>query len=405
MIAHIDEQLAVLDHGSELDVSPGRVPGYQIRWSLKQRLTRWLTRPLGWLQGRIYRRFLQLNAAGVAFWISELPIVFSIAATLTRLRVFDRLQNGPMSAADLAIATGADHGALLRILRTAAVIGLLQRQKDGQFVLSPVGKQFLSDSPNPVSSWTELFDKLLVPVLPQMADAVVQGESLTKTAYGKTCWEVMADIPNATELHDKACGRWTELVVDRVAAAYDFSKIRTVIDVGGGRGSFLSALLKAAPHLQGKVYDRETTRRAAAEMFAQHGVSERAAHECGNFFEAVPAGADLYTIKHVLHDWDDEHALKILRTIREAVPSHGKLLIVEGSVDHDLLPTPSIRSIWDVTQFAATWGKSRTLEEFSRLAHQAGFHLANIYVPETLDSLILECLPVAGWSAPMPVRL
>ena len=142
-----------------------------------------------------------------------------------------------------------------------------------------MGKQFLSDSPNPVSSWTELLDRLVVPVIPQMTDAIVQGESLTKTAYGKTCWEVMADLPNATELHDKACGRWTELVVDRIADAYDFSQVRTVIDVGGGRGSFLSAMLKAAPHLQGRVYDRDTTRHASTAMFEKQGDSNRAAHE------------------------------------------------------------------------------------------------------------------------------
>jgi hypothetical protein len=135
------------------------------------------------------------------------------------------------------------------------------------------------------------------------------------------------------------------------------------------------------------------TRLAAQVRFEQQGVADRAAHLCGDFFEWVPPGADLYTIKHVLHDWDDDHAEHILKNIRKAVPSHGKLLIVEGSVDHDLLPTPSVRAVWDVTQFVTTWGKSRTLDEFSQLAHRAGFRLANVYVPQTFDALILECLP------------
>src|SRR5690606_16153066 len=97
-------------------------------------------------------------------------------------------------------------------------------------------------------------------------------------------------------------------------------------------------------------------------------------------------------------------AQKILTNIRQAVPAHGKLLIVEGSVEHDLLPAQSVRSIWDVTQYVCTWGKSRTLEEFSELAYRSGFHLANIYVPNTLDALILECLPIAGWTKPAEIR-
>jgi hypothetical protein len=270
---------------------------------------------------------------------------------------------------------------------------VLRRDRDGRFSLSPVGRQFLSDSPNPVSSWTELLDRLLLPALPRMSEAVIHGESLPKTVYGKTCWDVMSKLPGTTELHDIACGGWTELVVDQVARAYDFSSVRTVVDVGGGRGAFLSAMLQAAPHLRGRVYDRSTTQQAAAAMFARKGVVDRAEHVCGDFFEAVPAGADLYTLKHVLHDWDDEHAETILRNIREAIPEHGRLLIVEGSADHDLLPAPSVRAIWDVTQFAVTWGKSRTLDEFSRLAQRTGFVLANVYVPDALDSLILECLP------------
>lgn len=394
MMLHVNDAVGVLDRPEVVSGEAPHVPSYQVCWTAKQRMTRWLTRPLAWLQGRIYRRFLQLFAPAVAFWLAELPVVFSIVATLTRLRIFDRLENGPLSCNDLARDTGADSDALLRLLRTAAAIGVLKRQRDGLFALSPVGRQFLQNSANPVAPWTELLERLLVPVLPQMTEAVTQGESLTKTAYGKTCWEVMADLPGTTELHDKACGGWTELVVDHVAKAYDFSQVRTVVDVGGGRGAFLSAMLKSAPHLTGRVYDRETTKLAAQSRFEQHGVAERAAHQCGNFFEEVPAGADLYTIKHVLHDWDDEHAVQILRSIRRAIPTHGKLLIVEGSVDHDLLPAPSVRAIWDLTQFAATWGKSRTLDEFSAVAHQAGFRLAQIYVPNTLDALILECLPI-----------
>lgn len=394
MISRVTDFVDVYDPDHSHSPAEPHVSSYQVRWTKAQNLTMWFRKFSTWLQGRLYRRFLKWNAGAVAFWISESPFIFATAALLTRLRIFDRLAGGPLSAAALADATATHEETLLRFLRAASTIGLLDRQQDGRFALSPVGRQFLSDSPNPVSSWTELMDRQVVADIPHLVECVKQGESPSKVLYHKTCWEVMSEDPGTTDLHDNACGRWTELIVDRVAQAYDFSSIRTVIDVGGGRGSFLSAMLRAAPHLRGRVYDRETTREAAKKMFEKHGVADRAAHECGNFFESVPAGADLYTIKHALHDWDDEHAELILRNIRAAVPAHGKLLIVEGSVDHDLLPSPSVRAIWDVTQFAVTWGKSRTLDEFSALADRAGFRLANIYVPETIDALILECEPV-----------
>lgn len=394
MIMQANHAVGVLEPPNKVAAAAEQDPSYRVCWTPQQRLLRWLTRPLVWLQGRIYRRFLQLFAPAVAFWLCELPIVFSAMAVLVRLRVFDRLEDGPQSVDDLATATGADQASLLRVLRTVATLGFLKRERDGRFSLRPVGRQFLQNSPNPVAAWTELLDKLVVPSLDHMTDAVIRGQSPAKIMHNKTCWELMADVPGTTELHDRACGGWTEHVVDQVAQAYDFSQIKTVIDVGGGRGAFLCAMLKAAPHLHGRVFDRETTKVAAQGRFVRMGVADRAAHECGNFFEEVPAGADLYTIKHALHDWDDESAVRILKTIRRAIPPHGKLLIVEGSVDHDLLPAPSVRAIWDLTQFVVTWGKSRTLDEFAALAHQAGFRLAQIYVPATIDALILECLPV-----------
>jgi hypothetical protein len=393
MSTQLEHPVELVERPRTLAPAKPHVPSYQVRWTPRQKWQRLWTEWTNWLKGRLYRRFLQWNAGGVAFWLSQLPIVFTVVATLVRLRVFDRLAEKPLSSDELAEATGTDRDALHRFLRTATDLGLLKRDRNDKFSLRPVGRQFLQDSPNPVAAWTELHDRTLLVGLPQMTEALVSGESLPKTVTGKTCWEIMEAMPGTTELHDKACSGWTELVVDKIAHAYDFSQVRTVIDVGGGRGAFLSAMLKAAPHVTGRVYDRSTTELAAQARFEQQGVADRAAHVCGNFFESVPAGADLYTIKHVLHDWDDASALQILRNIRDAVPAHGKLLIVEGSVDHKLLPAPLVRSIWDVTQFAASWGKSRTLDEFSALAHKAGFRLANIYVPPTIDALILECVP------------
>lgn len=287
----------------------------------------------------------------------------------------------------------ADEESLLRVLRPAAALAILDRLPDGRYALSAVGEQFCSDSAQPVAAWTELMDRMVLETLPQLPDAIRAGDSLLHHVHGKTCWERMAEVPGTNELHDIACGRWTELVVDRVAQSYDFSRANLLIDVGGGRGSQLSAILKVNPELHGTVYDRDETKSAASAMFLKHGVADRACHVTGNFFETVSEGADIYTIKHVLHDWDDVSVVRILSNIRAAMSHSSRLLIIEGSVDHNLGPMESIRAVWDLSQFATTWGKSRTLDEFAKIAQLAGLRLKTVFPTQTIDTLILECVP------------
>lgn len=366
---------------------------YQVRQSWSARLSNVCVNVVGRLLRRLMWRLFALNAAAVSFWVTESPFVFAAMATLARFRVFDLLVDGPQTVTQLAAATQCDADALLRLLRTVSAVGLLKRRADGRFALNAVSRQFLSTSPNPVAAWCDLILDFM-PLMPQMPDAVRAGQPLMKFATGKTCWDFLATLPRGTELHDRAMNAWTALVIDKVAASYDFSAAKTIVDVGGGRGSLLCAFLRAAPHLHGTVVDRENTRLEAMENFQQHGVEQRATHVVGNFFESIPAGADLYSIKHALHDWDDEHVLKILQTIRTAIPPHGKFLIVEGAVDHELVPGASVRAVWDLTQWVATWGKERTLDEFQRLLEAAGFRMENVYLTPTIDALIIESMPV-----------
>lgn len=370
------------------------VPAFEIRQPKGNWWQRTSLQFASWVARRWYRRLARWTAPLTAFWISQTPMVFASVATLVRYRVFDRLKSGPLSSAELALMVDADEASLLRVLRPAAALAILDRLPDGRYALSPVGEQFCTDSAQPVAAWTELMDRMVLETLPQLPDAIRVGDSLVHHVHGKTCWERMAEVPGTNELHDIACGRWTELVVDRTAQSYDFSQAKLLIDVGGGRGSFLSAILKIAPRLHGTVYDRDETKSAAGAMFLKQGVSDRACHVTGNFFQTVPTGADLYTIKHVLHDWDDVSVVQILSNIRHAMSATARLLIVEGSVDHNLGPMESIRAVWDLSQFATTWGKSRTLKEFAEICQQAGLRLKTVFPTGTIDTLILECVPV-----------
>lgn len=373
--------------------TPQNVPPFTIAPSKAGWWERTSSKVGGWLLNRWLRRVARWFAPSIAFWLSQTPMVFAVVATLVRFRIFDRLKNGPLSSAELAILTDSNEEALLRVLRPAAQLAILDRLPDGRYALSPLGRQFCQDAPQPAAAWTELMDRMALEVLPKLPDAIRAGDSLPHHVYGITCWERMAQIPGTNELHDIACGRWSELVVDRVAQSYDFTQAKLLIDVGGGRGALLSAILRAAPQLHGIVYDRNETKVAAQAMFENQGVADRASHTTGNFFAEVPAGADLYTIKHVLHDWDDESVIRILSNIRAALSSTSKLLIIEGSVDHHLGPMEPVRAIWDLSQFVTTWGKSRTLNDFAKIAQAAGLRLKTVFPTQTIDTLILECVP------------
>jgi len=347
-----------------------------------------------WLQRRLFRRFARWNSEGMAFLVSQMPIMFGAVATMVRLGGFEALLKGPKTLEELATTLKADPRSLLHVLRPLVVMQCVERDAEGRYSLGPVGREYSSQGRQPFAAWVELIDRAMLTMMPSLPDAVQAGEPLVRHVQGKTCWEVMAEQPGTCDLHDIACGRWTELCVDQVAKCYDFTGIRTLVDIGGGRGAFLFAMLRAAPHVQGAVYDRQETHVAAGEMFRNKGVSDRAEHLVGNFFENVPVGKDLYTIKHVLHDWDDDSVRKILSNIRAAMSNQSKLLIVEGSVDHDLAPGEIVRSLADLHQYAATWGCSRTFDEFAQLCADSGLRLKRVIPTRLIDPQIMECVPV-----------
>jgi len=372
----------------------GTGPTYRIRIPWQTRLLRAVVQPIAKLLRLVVWSVFRWNPIAISFWLCESGLLLSAMATLSQFRILDRLQQaGPQTASELARWANVDEDALLRLLRAVSAVGLLKRLRDDRFELNPVSNVFCSDSKMPLGAWSQLSMRFW-PILSRLPDAMRTGEPVIKVATGGTCWDYMTKVPDGTELHDRAMTAFTEAVVDVIAASYDFSWAKTLVDVGGGRGALATACLRTAPHLHGTVYDREHTRLEAAEHFQQMGVADRACHVSGNFFESVPPGADVYLIKHVLHDWDDEHARRILRSIRAAIPEHGRLLIIEGAVDHDLWPGASVRAVWDLSQWVSTWGKSRTLDGFNDLLQSVGFRLENVHVTPTIDAHILEAAPI-----------
>ncbi len=189
----------------------------------------------------------------------------------------------------------------------------------------------------------------------------------------------------------------SRLTVNHIPAivnAYDFSQCGTIVDVGGGRGALLCEILKKNPHLNGIVYDRPEVEPSAKECLAETGMNGRCKIVTGSFLESVPTEGDTYTIKHVLHDWDDASVLKILKNIRAAMLPGQKLLIMEGFLEHDHFGQDSFRKWLDIYQMVYLPGKQRTLEEMQDLLSQAGLRMESLTPTVVPDLAVLECVAI-----------
>ena len=204
----------------------------------------------------------------------------------------------------------------------------------------------------------------------------------------------MARDPETTAVFDMAMADFTKIAAIAVAANYDFSALRTVVDVGGGNGALLIGILDAHPHLHGVVFDQEHAAARAREQIAARGLAARCQAVGGDFFAEVPSGGDGYLLKHVIHDWDDERATTILRNCRRAMAPTGTLLLVEGTypprVDQSLASRGAAAN--DVNMLVNTGGRQRSEEEFRSLFAAAGFTLTRI-IPTPINVSVIEGKP------------
>jgi SAM-dependent methyltransferase len=296
-----------------------------------------------------------------------------------KLGIAGLLEEGPRDAADLAKATGTHAPSLRRMLRLLASVGVFEERENGSFALTPVGEILRPDVPGSAralvmlfagerihESWAELEHCV------RTGEPVFRKRGLDDPFAGYT--------PEEEANFDAAMADATKLTAVGVAAAYDFTSLRTIVDVGGGNGALLIGILEAHPHLRGIVFDRPGAAERARKEIAAHGLAERCEAVGGDFFEEVPRGADAVLMKHVIHDWDDEDSLRILRNCHRALGAGGKVLIVEGVYPPRIEPTLEGRGAAanDVNMLVNTGGRQRSEAEFRALYSKAGFELTRI---------------------------
>ena len=318
---------------------------------------------------------------------------FSQALRLaTKLGIAELLEDGPRHFTEIAEATATHAPSLNRVLRLLASVGIFEERENGSFALTSVGDCLRAGVPGSARAMVMLFAG------DRVQDSWRDLEYCVRTGnpvfHQRGLHDPFSDPARTAEESanfDAAMADFTTLAAVAVAAAYDFASIRTIVDVGGGNGALLIGILKAHPHLRGTVFDRPSAAERARKQIAERGLADRCEAVGGDFFQQVPQGADAYILKHVIHDWNDDRAVAILRNCHRAMPENGRLLIVEGvyppRIDQSLASRGAAAN--DVNMLVSTGGRQRSEAEFRSLYDAAGFRLTRI-VPTPVPASVIE---------------
>jgi hypothetical protein len=311
-----------------------------------------------------------------------------VAATLG---LSDLLADGPRSVAELAEATGADAHSLTRLMRALAAVGLYVRDADETFANTELGAAFRTDAPRSVAGLARFVGRPFHwQAYGSLEHSIRTGESAFSVVHGQPVWDYLAEHPEDQRVFDDAMTALSRAVAEVVVDAYDFGQFGTVVDVGGGRGLLLAAVLARYPSVHGVLFDQPDVVAGAHELLSATGVSQRCRVIGGTFFDSVPDGGDAYLLKSVLHDWPDAAAIEILRTCRRSIPASGRLLLVEQLLDES--PDPVRTALSDLTMLVMAGGQERTTDEYRWLLGAAGFDFTRT-VATGGDAFIIEAVP------------
>ncbi|TFV57077.1 hydroxyneurosporene methyltransferase [Mycobacterium sp. PS03-16] len=308
------------------------------------------------------------------------------------LKVADALADGPLTIDELARRVGADPDALRRLMRALIGEGIFTRRRDGRYALNPLGESLRSDVPMSVAGMARMIGH---PAHREhwsaLLEAIRTGEATVPKMRGMPGFEYLATNAEFGEIFNDAMTNMSAAAVVPLTAAYDYRPFGTVVDVGGGHGRLLAAILAATPTARGVLYDLPEVVEGAPELLGRHGVAERVDIVGGSFFDAVPAGGDVYVAKNVIHDWPDDQALTILRNIRAAATPDTTLLLAEFVIpEHD---RAFIGNWTDLEMLMATTARERTAQEYRELLRQANFRLTRI-VPTVAPISLIEAKAV-----------
>lgn len=310
------------------------------------------------------------------------------------LRIPDLLAGGPLRAEQIAQATACDVSATHRLLRALASAAVLAEREDGSFALTETGMLLRSDGADSLRNWVIWWGRYLWPEWARLDHSVKTGEAARRRVHDAQGFSLLDRDPKAAAIFNAAMAERSRLVARAVAAQCDFAANRCLADIGGGHGHLLATVLQAHPHLRGVLFERPHAAAGARPHLEAAGVLARCEIVTGDFFVSVAAGADVFLLKSVIHDWSDAQGAEILGNCRRALPDDGRLLLVEQVMPDRIEPTARHRGITrlDLTMLVGPGGRERTLDEFTQVLRAGGFELRSV-TPLGLEFSAIEATP------------
>ena len=309
-----------------------------------------------------------------------------------RLSIPDLLASGPKTADEVAASTKTHAPSIQRLLRGLVVWGVLAEMPDGRFASTPISDDFRSDRPG-LRNLTIMLSEEGYQAWGELMYTLQTGNPAYDHLYGKSHFERLAEEPEMSAHFNAAMVEISARVAQAFITSFDFRGVSTVVDVGGGNGGMLLAVLQAHPGMQGILFDLAQGLAGARETLAAAGVADRVTLREGSFFEAAPTGADLYLLKSIIHDWDDERALTILRTCRRAMTDRSRLVLLERRFPERIENADEMLTtvMGDLQMMVVLGGKERTDNEYRELMAKAGLRMTRV-VPTKSEFAAFEAV-------------
>jgi O-methyltransferase domain/Dimerisation domain len=318
------------------------------------------------------------------YWSTQ---VIYVAA---KLGIADLLEHGPKTSEELAISTGTHAPSLYRLLRALANLNVFEENEAGYFSLTPIGLCLVSSTPGSMRARAIIGGEELYSAWGDLLYSIQTGDSAFDHVFKMPFFQYLAQNEDAaTNFNNMMAGSAVQAAA-AIIAAYDFSWARTIVDVGGGDGTLIASILNAHPQARGILLETPHVAESARRRLVAAGLSERCDVVVGDYFRAVPDGGDIYLLSWIIHDWDDERSISILKNCHQAMQSGGKLLLLE-----EIIPgvnETSMSKLYDLHMLVMMTdggGRERTEAEYRKLLANAGFRKTTI-IPTTLPRSLIE---------------
>jgi len=318
------------------------------------------------------------------YWVSQ---AIYVAA---KLGIADLLRDGPQSCVTLATATGTDAASVFRLMRALASVGIFSHVRRDCFALSRLAESLQTDTPGSLKTMVMTIGEIHYQACGNLLYSIQTGSPAFNNVFGTSLFDHLQHNADAADTFNQGMTNLSSMLAYAVLMAYDFTGVSSIVDIGGGEGTLLRTILKLNPEMRGAVLDMPTIIEKTTQYLDDKTCVKRCSYIAGDFFDSVPEGADAYLLCGVIHDWDDDQAVTILRNCRRAMAKNGRSLLVDMVVPED--DATCFSKLLDLNMLVMTGGRERTKAELCALLDAADFRLTRI-VPTMAPQSVIEAVP------------